>query len=361
MINLQDFSLKQLQYFAAVAEFGSFRQAAFRLEITQPTLSNQVAIMEKALKVQLFERTRKGINTTPQGRELLLSARRVLEEAQGFTTQAALLSGGGIGTYRLGVTPTLGPYLLPHILKPIHDTHSDLKLYVRENPPSELETGLINGQHDLILTTLPIMSGELIVVNLFREPLKLALAKDHRLANRTRIKREDLLGEPVLTISEHHLFHRQITELCEEVGAPVLRDYEGTSLDTLRQMVGGEGGTGGTHRVRFSEKSGALSRQVQRRLTRPRQPSNRRDSRRKPRENIATAGFLPLRACRQLSGTILFRIDPAVGYIKSLLRKFLLFQVRGFRIPRERGFVRRSGRVHRLEAKRNLRLGRGHA
>ena len=237
MVNLRDFSLKQLQYFAAVAEFGSFRQAAFRLEITQPTLSNQVAIMEKALKVQLFERTRKGINTTPQGRELLLSARRVLEEAQGFTTQAALLSGGGIGTYRLGVTPTLGPYLLPHILKPIHDTHADLKLYVRENPPSELETGLINGQHDLILTTLPIMSNELIVANLFREPLKLALAKDHRLANRPKINREDLLGEPVLTISEHHLFHRQITELCEEVGAPVLRDYEGTSLDTLRQMV----------------------------------------------------------------------------------------------------------------------------
>ena len=96
MVNLQDFSLKQLQYFAAVAEFGSFRQAAFRLEITQPTLSNQVAIMEKALKVQLFERTRKGINTTPQGRELLLSARRVLEVAPGFSAQAGM-RGVGVG------------------------------------------------------------------------------------------------------------------------------------------------------------------------------------------------------------------------------------------------------------------------
>mgnify|MGYP001219479550 FL=1 len=237
MDNLNDISLKQLQYFAAVAEYGSFRQAAFRLGITQPTLSNQIAIMEKALKVQLFERTRKGINITPQGRELLLSARRVLEEAQGFISQASLLSGGGIGTYRLGVTPTLGPYLLPHILNPIHNKYTDLKLYVRENAPSELETGLINGQHDLILTTLPIMSSELIVAPLFREPLKLALARDHQLAGRPTINQEDLLGEPVLTISEHHLFHRQITELCEQVGAQVLRDYEGTSLDTLRQMV----------------------------------------------------------------------------------------------------------------------------
>tara|TARA_Y100000766_G_scaffold285403_1_gene308600 strand:- start:5422 stop:6408 length:987 start_codon:yes stop_codon:yes gene_type:complete len=237
MDTLNDISLKQLQYFAAVAEYGSFRQAAFRLGITQPTLSNQIAIMEKALKVHLFERTRKGINVTPQGRELLLSARRVLEEAQGFISQSAILSGGGIGTFRLGVTPTLGPYLLPHILTPIHNKYSDLKLYVRENAPSELETGLINGQHDLILTTLPIMSSELVVAPLFREPIKLALARDHRLAARLTINREDLLGEPVLTISEHHLFHRQITELCEQVGAHVLRDYEGTSLDTLRQMV----------------------------------------------------------------------------------------------------------------------------
>lgn len=193
--------------------------------------------MEKTLKIQLFERSRKGITTTPEGRELLLSARRVLEEAQGFTTQAALLSGGGMGTYRLGVTPTLGPYLLPHILNPIHERYTDLKLYVREDAPSDLETGLINGQHDLILSTLPIMSNELVVAPLFREPLKLAIARDHRLASKKRINRMDLLGEPVLTISEHHLFHKQITDLCERVGAVVRRDYEGTSLDTLRQMV----------------------------------------------------------------------------------------------------------------------------
>jgi LysR family hydrogen peroxide-inducible transcriptional activator len=237
MDTLGNLSLKQIQYFAAVAEYGSFRQAAFRLNITQPTLSNQVAAMEKALGIQLFERSRKGVNSTPQGRELLVSARRVIEEAQGLATQAALLSGGGLGTYRLGVTPTLGPYLLPHILGPIHTRYTDLKLYVREDAPSDLETGLINGQHDLILSTLPIMSKELVVAPLFREPLKLAMARDHKMAKKARINRMDLLGEPVLTVSEHHLFHRQIAELCERVGAVLRRDYEGTSLDTLRQMV----------------------------------------------------------------------------------------------------------------------------
>jgi LysR family hydrogen peroxide-inducible transcriptional activator len=81
------------------------------------------------------------------------------------------------------------------------------------------------------------MSNELIVAPLFREPLKLALPQDHRLAGKAQIKSSDLLGELVLTIGEHHLFHRQITELCEQVGAQTRRDYEGTSLDTLRQMV----------------------------------------------------------------------------------------------------------------------------
>ena len=237
METTEGLSLKQIQYFSAVAEYGSFRQASARLNITQPTLSNQVAAMEKTLGLQLFERSRKGINPTPEGRELLISARRVLEEAQGFTNQAALLSGGGMGTYRLGVTPTLGPDLLPHLLGPIHARYTDLKLYVREDAPSDLESGLINGQHDLILTTQPVMSTDLVVSPLMREPLKLALAQDHRLGNKPRINRMDLLGEPVLTISEHHLFHRQITELCEKVGAVVRRDYEGTSLDTLRQMV----------------------------------------------------------------------------------------------------------------------------
>ena len=187
--------------------------------------------------LQLFERSRSGTSTTVEGRELLISARRVIEEAQGFSTQAGSLSGGGVGTYRLGVTPTLGPYLLPHILSPIHSRYKDLKLYVREEAPSDLESGLINSQFDFILSTLPIMSKELVVMPLFREPLKLAITKDHKLASKVRINRMDLLGEQVLTISEHHLFHRQISELCEKVGASVRRDYEGTSLDTLRQMV----------------------------------------------------------------------------------------------------------------------------
>ena len=211
MESIDKLSLKHIRYFASIAEHGSFRQAALRLNVTQPTLSNQVASLEELLDVQLFERTRSGTSLTIEGRELLTSARRIIEEAQGFAMQAGSLSGGGAGTYRMGVTPTLGPYLLPHILSPIHAKYTDLKLYVREDAPSDLEYGLLNSQHDFILSTQPIMSSSLVVVPLFREPLKLAISRDHKLANKKTINRMDLLGEQVLTIGEHHLFHRQIT------------------------------------------------------------------------------------------------------------------------------------------------------
>lgn len=230
-------TLRQMSYFVAVAELGSFRRAADSLEITQPTLTSQIASLEDSLGVVLFERSRKGATVSPAGRELLPHARRVLEESRGFHDLASSLGGEGAGTYRLGVTPTLGPYLLPTILPKIHAEFPDLKFYVREAAPSDLEEELKSARHDLILTTLPIMSRELIVAPLFREPLKLAIASEHRLAGKSRINRMDLQGEEVLTIDEHHLFHRQIADVCERLGAHIRRDYEGTSLDTLRQMV----------------------------------------------------------------------------------------------------------------------------
>lgn len=237
MADLARVTLRQIRYFAAISEAGSFRRAAARLDISQPTLTAQIAALEKALDIQLFERSRAGTWPTSAGRELLPSARRVLEEVQGFCDRAIAYSTGAEGTYRLGVTPTLGPYLLPTILPQIHELHASLKLYVREAAPSDLEEDLKNAAHDMILTTEPVMSRELIVAPLFREPLRLAMAKEHRLAGKTRINRSDLIGEKVLTIGEHHLFHRQIAELCERIGADLQRDYEGTSLDTLRQMV----------------------------------------------------------------------------------------------------------------------------
>ena len=230
-------SVRQIEYFVAISETLNFRAAARRLSVSQPTMTNQIVALEDALGSQLFERSRGGTVLTPIGRELLPNARRILEEFQGLVDQAQSISRGPGGTYRLGVTPTLGPYLLPHILPALHRRYTALKLSVREDAPRDLEVELATGKHDLILTPLPIDDSRLTVVPLFREPLKLIVPADHRLAKRKHINRRDLAGESILTIEEHHHFHRQIEQLCSRLGAQLRRDYEGTSLDTLRHMV----------------------------------------------------------------------------------------------------------------------------
>ena len=141
-------SLRQLQYFIALAEAASFRRAAARLRISQPTLTSQIAALEERLAVQLFERSRTGSRLTPAGRVLLPDARRVVEEFRGFVDHAESMSRGPAGTYRLGVTPTLGPYLLPYVLPRIHSMYAALKFYVREGAPRRLEDDLLAGEHE---------------------------------------------------------------------------------------------------------------------------------------------------------------------------------------------------------------------
>lgn len=230
-------SIRQIEYFVAIVEAQSFRRASQRLRISQPTLTKQIVALEESLGLQLFERSRAGTVLTAVGQELLPSVRRLLEEFQGMLDQAESVSRGPAGTYRFGVTPTLGPYLLPHILPALHRRYAALRFYVREDAPCDLESGLAAGKYDLILTPLPVDDTRLKLAPLFREPLKLVLSAEHRLADRTRISRRDLAGESVLTIEEHHHLHRQIQQLCTRLGAQLRRDYEGTSLDTLRHMV----------------------------------------------------------------------------------------------------------------------------
>lgn len=230
-------SLRQLEYFKTISDAGSFRGAAERLGVTQPTLTAQIATLEESLGVKLFERTRSGATPTVAARELMPVCHRIQEEVQSFVDTAHGFSGGVAGTYRIGVTPTLGPYLLPQVLPEIHKRFQELRLFVREGVPAELNRDLRATKHDLILSTQPIAEAGLEVSPLFREPLKLVLPLDHRLSHKSVINRMDLVGEEVLTLDEHHLYHRQVTELCQTLGANTRRDFEGTSLDTLRQMV----------------------------------------------------------------------------------------------------------------------------
>lgn len=233
-----EITLRQLRYLMAVAETGHFGRAAQRCGISQPSLSAQIRNIEGALGLQLLERGRTGVAVTPVGREVIARASRVMEEVQGIVDFASGAQQGMSGTIRLGAKPTLGPYLLPHIVTSLHSANPELKLYVREGAPRELQSELARGLHDVILAQLPVAGEELVVQRLFREPLLLALPSGHPLAAEPKVRSAELRGLQVLALAPHYHLHDQITRLCQEFGAVLLRDYEGTSLDALRIMVG---------------------------------------------------------------------------------------------------------------------------
>lgn len=233
----RDVTLKQLRYFQALAETRHYRKAAERVGVSQPSLSQQISGLEAALDVALIERGQRGAVLTPAGREVLRQARKVLDEADLLEVLAQGAKAGTHGTLRLGSTPTLGPYFLPYVMRRLHQDHPSLKVVVRDASPRVLQEELMAGRHDLILTQLPVWSEDVTVERLFREPLKLAVAQDHPLAGVDAIGDADLDGRDILALSSNYQLHHQIVALSEELGASLRQDYEGTSLDALRQMV----------------------------------------------------------------------------------------------------------------------------
>jgi LysR family hydrogen peroxide-inducible transcriptional activator len=141
------------------------------------------------------------------------------------------------GIVRLGLPASIGPYLLPAVLPSLHEKYPLLRLYVRENLPHALPEALAQGIHDLLIVPLPVRGEDFVNLRLFREPLLLAVPTDHRLASAPAVTVSDLEGEQVLTLERGHALHEQVTAICEECGAKLMRNYEGTSLPTLHQMV----------------------------------------------------------------------------------------------------------------------------
>lgn len=232
-----EFTLRQLTYFLALADTRHYRRAAERVGISQPSLSQQIVALEEALGVALVERGQRGAVLTPHGRTMLEQARRIVDEADTLRALAQDARAGFGGTIRFGSTPTLGPYLLPHVMRQLHLSYPAIKVIAGDATPRQLQDELMTGQHDLILTQLPVTSADIETCRLFREPLKLAMAQDHPLATRQTVVPADLAGLDVIGLSDAYRLHAQVAALCEELGANLRRDYEGTSLDAVRQMT----------------------------------------------------------------------------------------------------------------------------
>ncbi|MBV1894962.1 MAG: LysR family transcriptional regulator [Rhodobacteraceae bacterium] len=236
-------TLKQLRYLVALAEEKHFRRAAEVCGVSQPSLSVQLQKLEEQLGSRVVERGRAGVTFTPVGRDVVTRARSILMDVQAMSDFAQTAQYGLTGTIRLGVQATLGPYLMPRIAARLHREHPDFKLYIRESLPSQLEAELLAGKHDIILSKLPSRGADIVDAPLFQEPILFAVSADHPLATKDHVVPSDLTGLPVLSLSRGYHLHDQVHALCKEFGAEVIHDYEGTSLDALRQMVAMNMGT----------------------------------------------------------------------------------------------------------------------
>jgi len=230
-------SIKQLEYFLTVARASSFRGAAEQLGLSQPALTVQIAALEAVLGMQLFDRSRAGTLLSPAGRELLPLAREILDQFQQLVDFSEQAQHEMSGTIRLGVSPTIGPYLLPRVLPVLHQRFPFLKLHIQEDVPRKLEAGLEAGDYDLILTVLPMNAGNNRIRALFTESIHAVFRTDHPLAKKEKLRGRDLHQQDVINIDDTHHLHRQLVTLCDKYGAHLLRQQEANTLSAMRLMA----------------------------------------------------------------------------------------------------------------------------
>ena len=230
-------NLRDLKYLIAVADHRHFGRAAAASFVSQPTLSTQIRKLEDELGVALIERAPRKVMLTPIGAEIVERARRVASEVEQMKEAARRSQRPEAGAVRLGIFPTLGPYLLPHVIPTIRERYPDLQLLLVEEKSDELLARLRDGRLDAAILALPVHDDQLHQEYLFEEPFLLAVPEQHRLARQTGLSVDDLASENLLLLEDGHCLRRQTLEVCQLAGAHEKSEFRATSLETLRQMV----------------------------------------------------------------------------------------------------------------------------
>ncbi len=233
-------NLRDLQYLVAVADHRHFGKAAEACFVSQPTLSAQIKKLERELGVDLFERHPRQVLLTPAGDRIVERARTLLRTAAEIDDIARNARDPEAGTLRLGLIPTLAPYLLAHVVGPLQQRFPNLELLLVEEKTDVLHQRLREGRIDAAVLALPLGDDQLHEEFLFDEAFVLAVPTTHRLAASTGPVGTDTLdGETVLLLEEGHCLRDQALSVCQLAGAGERTDFRATSLETLRQMVAG--------------------------------------------------------------------------------------------------------------------------
>ena len=230
-------NLRDLKYLVALADHRHFGKAADASFVSQPTLSTQIKKLEDELGVALVERAPRKVMLTPVGREVVERARRIIAEVEQLGEVARRSRDPEAGSVRLGIFPTLGPYLLPHVVPRIRQRFPQLELLLVEEKSDVLLQRLREGTLDAALLALPLHDDQLHAEFLFEEPFLLAVPESHPLANHGPLALDDLSSQTLLLLEDGHCLRDQALDVCRTAGAGENGGFRATSLETLRQMV----------------------------------------------------------------------------------------------------------------------------
>ncbi len=230
-------SFRQLQYLVAVADHLHFRRAAEACNVSQPALSAQIQQLEEGLGAQLVERSQRKVILTPIGRDVVERARRILAQVDELQETVRERVPPLSGTLRLGVIPTVGPYVLPALLPRVRALFPKVELYLREDKTAELVAQLRDGRVDVALLALPVVGDDLQSMLLFEDPFVLAMPEGHELARQQKVRETDLVGCQLLLLEDGHCLRDHALQVCSLAGAGNVADFGATSLNTLVQMV----------------------------------------------------------------------------------------------------------------------------
>ena len=230
-------NLRDLKYLLALADHKHFGRAAAASFVSQPTLSTQIRKLEEELGVSLVERAPRRVMLTPIGRDIAERARRVIAEVDQMAEVARRSQDPEAGTVRLGLFPTLAPYLLPHVLPDLRKRFPRLELLLVEEKTDQILARLRDGRLDAGILALPLHDEQLHVEPLFDEPFLLAVPRGHAMAGQESLELDQLDDQHLLLLEEGHCLRDQALDVCRMSGADERDGFRATSLETLRQMV----------------------------------------------------------------------------------------------------------------------------
>jgi len=231
-------TIQQLEYILAVDKYRHFGHAADACFVTQPTLSAQISKLERELEIIIFDRSKMPVIPTELGAAVLSQAKKVVTESKGIYEMIAVLKGDISGVIKLGIIPTLAPYLLPLFIRRFLERYPHVQLEVEEMVTEEIVRKMRNDELDMGIVVTPLSEQGILEKPMFYEKFYVYLSKDHHLLAKKKLEISDIMNEDLWVLQQGHCFRDQVLNLCDQAKFQRMNfHYESGSLEGLKNLV----------------------------------------------------------------------------------------------------------------------------